>query len=701
MVFVTLAACTAVGIIGFINGRDGLRQAAEAELGMVISARSALLDARLDALGNDLVNVSTGAGIKEAMVNLANATMNLGNVREELLEYYAVSEDPSERALLTGEDHKSMYSWRHSEIHGSFLSMWRNGGYGDLYLIDPNGLIMYSVTKGGEFLYNVDEIAGGETGLKTVFETAKSIEEGNFAVSEFETYALADGSPAMFAAAPMYINTFGEVLFGGVIAVRVDAATLDAVLADRENLGETGQVYAVSADGRLLSNKPLAETETALTETSEADVVQEALAGRAAAAIEAGQDGEARLMVAEPFPFQGQNWAIVAERTEAETFASVTAMRNSMVLWSLIAVAVATVIAIFFSRHITKPLTKLVGALNAIADGDLNAEIRAARRNDEIGDIGRAVLKIRQNAADDNDRRAREQADEAQHQASQRQDMLASLAGDFEATVGTVVDKVAKSAAALRDSANKMQTMTDTAGTTSANAASMSQETLAEVESIAAASDQLSSSIQEISTLIERSSAVASAATKRAETTNTTVKSLAEAANRIGEVVTLISDIADQTNLLALNATIEAARAGEAGKGFAVVASEVKDLAAQTGKATGEIQQQIDAIRGATDDAVKAIGDIQDTIGEITNSVSDVAAAVTEQSYATQGIAENTQRAAGGTSKVTEDIRNVSSLSDDANRAASSFSEEASRMAADADHLDEEVRNFLRQVRSA
>ncbi|MEP3047667.1 MAG: methyl-accepting chemotaxis protein [Roseibium sp.] len=701
MVFLTLAACTAVGVIGYINGRDGLQKAAEAELGMVISARSGLMNARITSVETDIINVASGAGIGDALANLGNATMNLGEQREEIFGYYKQPEDAAERAALTGEDDKSMYSWRHSEVHGAFHSIWKNGGYGDLYLMDPNGLILYTVTKGEEFLKNVDEVAGAEDGLKAVFMQAKELEAGQVVSSSFENYSPADGSPSMFYAAPVYISNFGDISFGGVVAVRVTAEVLDRVVADRTNMGETGQVYITDASGMLLSNKPLADGPTALVETTSAEPIIAAASGTETAAIVAGPDGINRLMVAAPFDVDGQTWAMVAEKSVEETFASVTTMRDSMVVWSLIAVAIAAVVAIFFSRNITKPLNTLLGALTAIAEGDLEAEISAANRKDEIGDIGRAVLQIRQNAAEDNERRAAEQTNVAERQATQRQEMLASLAGDFEASVGSVVDKVAQSANSLRESAGNMRQMTETAGETSSNAATMSQEALAEVESIAASSDQLSSSIQEISSLIERSSSVAADATRRAETTNDTVKSLAEAANRIGEVVTLISDIADQTNLLALNATIEAARAGEAGKGFAVVASEVKDLAAQTGKATGEIQQQIDAIRGATDDAVGAIGDIQKTIDDITQSVSEVAAAVTEQSYATQGIAENTQRAAGGTSKVTEDIRNVSSLSSETNTAAQTFSEEAADMASQAEQLDHEVRNFLQQVRSA
>jgi methyl-accepting chemotaxis protein len=165
--------------------------------------------------------------------------------------------------------------------------------------------------------------------------------------------------------------------------------------------------------------------------------------------------------------------------------------------------------------------------------------------------------------------------------------------------------------------------------------------------------------------------------------------------------VKLITAIAEQTNLLALNATIEAARAGEAGRGFAVVASEVKQLASQTAKATEEIGAQIAGMQTATQDSVAAIKEIGGTIGRISDIASTIAAAVEEQGAATQEIARNVGEAAKGTTQVATNITDVNRGAAETGSASAQVLASAKSLSSESHHLRSEVDKFLSTVRAA
>ncbi|RAI36465.1 methyl-accepting chemotaxis protein [Rhodoplanes serenus] len=350
---------------------------------------------------------------------------------------------------------------------------------------------------------------------------------------------------------------------------------------------------------------------------------------------------------------------------------------------------------------VVRPLLGLVAAMRKLGDGDFSVVLPGLGRKDEIGQMADAVEAFKVKAAEKAAQEAEEKAEADRRAAAERKAAMNAMADSFEKAVGGIVATVTAASTELESAATSLSRTAENTQMLSTRVAAASEEASVNVQSVASASNEMASSVTEIGRQVQESTRVADEAVQQARQTDMRITELSQAAQRIGDVVKLITAIAEQTNLLALNATIEAARAGEAGKGFAVVAQEVKTLAAQTGKATGEIEAQISSMQAATRDSVVSIKEIGSTIHRIAEIASSIAAAVEEQGAATNEIARNVQQAAQGTTEVAGSITQVNHGAAETGSASSQVLVSAQSLAGESARLKAEVARFLASVRAA
>ena len=345
-----------------------------------------------------------------------------------------------------------------------------------------------------------------------------------------------------------------------------------------------------------------------------------------------------------------------AAMADANSEARRSEVSGQTALLIIAGIAVLTVlISLIVVRGVLRRLSGLQICMQDLANDNPDINV-PCRGNDEIAAMGRTVEVFKDNALKVRDFKAQEER-LARERAGQSRDQLLHLAGKLQSEVDTAVDQVASLASQMQNVSQNMSEAAERVTGETDEAAQAAETATGNVEAVASATEQLSASNGEISRQVSESTRISGAAVTEASHASDLIQSLLHATDQIGEVVELITDIAEQTNLLALNATIEAARAGEAGKGFAVVASEVKNLANQTARATEEISQQIGGIQTSTRDAVGAIGSITGTIEDVNRIATEIAAQVEQQNAATSEITANVRNVADLNSALSRSIR--------------------------------------------
>ncbi len=365
---------------------------------------------------------------------------------------------------------------------------------------------------------------------------------------------------------------------------------------------------------------------------------------------------------------------------------------------SVIAALCAGAFSLLIGRATAKSIQTIAVATHSLAEGDMTVETNSMIRNDELGQVVEA-LSVFKNVTQQSRALSVEQ-EEAAKARLERANQMESLIAQFNTDFSGLIRGVEKASSHLEQSASILTT-TSTENTTRAHSAVSSIFGVRDsMSTVAAASEELGATIAEVDRQATASANVARDATERADTTQTAVAELTSAVGRINEIVDLISSVAKQTNLLALNATIEAARAGDAGKGFAVVAHEVKSLADQTSKATGEIRARISEVRNAADRTSQEIGAIAGVITQMQGIAENTSESVRQQVLATQEITISLASALHGAGEASSTIEVLNTAAEETGQVSNAVNEASKSLSTQADQMKDVVEGFLRRAAS-
>jgi len=380
----------------------------------------------------------------------------------------------------------------------------------------------------------------------------------------------------------------------GATAANAPQASRDQIRQSLENnRADSEKAFAV------YRATPLADDERAAGDRMERDwPAYQAQIQRVLVALQAGDVEAARNIISTDLQ-QGYR-TILDELTvmvesnnrqivEGAQQASATERSATIVLYIGVALAfiAALLLGMFISRLISRPIAQAVVSAQAIARGDLTQQVRSAAA-DETGQLLNALGDMQQSL-----KTTIQQIADASNQLASAAEELNAVTEDSSRGLLRQNDEIQQAATAVTEMTSAVEEVARNAMSTSEasrGASTQAGEGLGQARHAVSAVDD---------------------ATREIGTSTTIVEQLATQLRDIGKVLDVIRGIAEQTNLLALNAAIEAARAGEQGRGFAVVADEVRALAARTQASTGEIESMINAVQASSDQAVVAMGKSQ------------------------------------------------------------------------------------------
>ncbi len=331
-------------------------------------------------------------------------------------------------------------------------------GYYDLFLINPDGYCFYSAAKESDYQTNFVDGKFSDSGLGKL--TRSVISSKKFGLADFAPYAPSNDEPAAFIAQPVLHNGETEI----IVALQLSLDAINAIMQEREGMGETGETYLIGSDKLMRSDSFLDPTNHSVIASFanprlgsvDSDAAKAALTGKIGAEIVIDYNGNPVLSAYTPLMVGDTKWALLAEIDKAEAFAAINMMKWIICMIAIIGVVSIVAIALLVTRSITKPINKAIHGLSTGAEqlGSASDQVsdssqqmaqgaseQAASLEETSSSLEEMASSTKQNA--DNAKQANDLADNARTSADKSKDAMEKMT-DVIGKIKSSSDETAK-----------------------------------------------------------------------------------------------------------------------------------------------------------------------------------------------------------------------------------------------------------------
>ncbi len=295
----------------------------------------------LEQVTNDLRIMASSRFAQHALIDFAEAFKNTGENAEETLQRLYIEENPNpvgRKHLLVMARDGSSYSALHQEYHDWTSSIAKVRDFYDIFLVDPQGNIIYTVFKEDDFATNLISGKYKDTELAKVFsDVAARPQTGEIYARDFVLYAPSQNKPASFLGTA--VNYEGE--FVGAIIVQLKPEPFNRIVRFSRSMGESGKTYIVGEDKLLRTRPRFSEKDAVLKTKVDTKSTRAALEGRNGIWVINDYRGVAVLSAYAPIQGQRTTWAVLAEIDVDEVKSESDDLVRMMLLVSVIASTLA------------------------------------------------------------------------------------------------------------------------------------------------------------------------------------------------------------------------------------------------------------------------------------------------------------------------------------------------------------------------